>query len=224
MSDITTIVKAALVEADSKRARSKQVEIGASSVGFCKRKAWHIINQTAKTNFDTEKLPAIIGTAVHAAIAEALKEYDVFGEQFDIEFPLEIPELKGNCDLYAKDTKTVWDFKTVTLQSIIKRSWLNKEKKMQVNLYAYMMNQKSPGIVENVGLIAIPRDGKFYNLTTWSEPYDEALALEGLEWLRQVRESSDAPTPEKPATFCSVYCEYFDRKDGIGCPSATPFL
>lgn len=216
--EILKIVQAALVETDAKRARSKQIEIGASSVGGCSRKAWHIINQTTKTNFQTEKLPAIIGTAMHAAVAEALREYDVFGGEFEIEFPLEIPELKGNCDLYVAATKSIWDFKTVTLQSITKKNWLDKQKKMQVNLYGYMKNQRDPGSVEKVGLIAIPRDGKFSQMVAWEDDYDEALALEGLEWLRNVRDANEPPAPQKYQNFCASYCEYFDPSGDVGCP------
>ena len=221
--DIANTLKVALVEQDSKRARSTQREIGASSVGGCARQAWHIINQTPKTNFDTDKLAAIIGTAIHSTISQALQEYDVFGSEFDIEFPLQIPELRGNCDFYVRSTKTIYDWKSVTLKKLADGSWLDKQKKMQVSLYAYMRNQIEPDSVERVGLVAIPRDGRFRDLAVWEDDYNESLALEGLEWLRKVREATQAPKPERTRNFCVNFCEYYDSKGTVGCPSATPY-
>ena len=66
--NIIKTLTTALKEADEQRDRSVQVELGASSVGGCKAQAWHILNQTPKTNHDTESLAAIIGTAMHTAI------------------------------------------------------------------------------------------------------------------------------------------------------------
>ena len=77
--DIVKTLTTALREADSQRERSVQTELGASSVGGCRTQAWHILNQTPKSNFDTESLAAIMGTAMHTVIAEALAAHDVFG-------------------------------------------------------------------------------------------------------------------------------------------------
>ena len=57
--NIYELLSKSLVADDLNRDRSLQVEIGASSVGGCKRQAWHIIQQTPKTNFETETLAAI---------------------------------------------------------------------------------------------------------------------------------------------------------------------
>jgi len=77
--DIVKTLQTALKDADANRGRSKQVALGASSVGGCRRQAWHILQQTPATNHDTENLAAIIGTAIHGAIFEAMKAADILG-------------------------------------------------------------------------------------------------------------------------------------------------
>ena len=217
--DILTTLKSALMENDKVRDRSQQVEIGASSIGGCRRNAWHIINKTPKTNHDTENLSSILGTAIHEAVAKALKAYDIFGDDFEIEFPLEIPELRGNCDFYSAKSKLICDWKSVTLEKISRGTWIDAQKKMQVNLYAYMKNQKEPGSVERVAICAIPRDGKFSDCRVWEDDYDPKLAEKGLAWLEEIRNMSQPPAPERTIRFCANYCPYYDATGEVGCPS-----
>lgn len=216
--EITELLKSALVSADNQRDRSTQVEIGASSIGGCRRQAWNIINQIPKTNYETESLAAILGTATHHAIQEALQKYDVFGDDFMLETPLAIDGLKGNCDFYSRKEKLVADWKTVTLDKLRTGRWLDKQKKIQVNLYAYMLIQAGYE-VERVALVAIPRDGKMNQIVKWEDSYSPELAQEGLAWLQEVRDMKEPPAPERPAfVFCRNYCSWFDETGVNGCP------
>ena len=60
MIDLQDMVIKSLGAYDSQRDRSKQIEIGPSSIGSCSRRVYHDLKQTPKTN-DTEKLAAILG-------------------------------------------------------------------------------------------------------------------------------------------------------------------
>ena len=215
--DIVKTLTTALRDADNNRARSQQTQLGASSVGGCRRQAWHIIQGTPKTNFDTENLAAIIGTAIHSAIHEALVAYDVFGDDFLLEQSFEDQYFKGNCDFYSKSAKTVYDWKSVTLSKLAKGGLPTKQQKMQVNIYASLISQEYP--VERVGLVFIPRDGKLGDIRVWEDNYNPALVEEAREWVADVQSRTEPPAPEKSATFfCRNYCAYWDQEGKIGCP------
>ena len=213
--ELVEVLKSALVQADNARARSEQVEIGASSIGGCRAQAWHIINQTPKTNERTEKLAAIFGTAIHSAIQEALLSFDVFGDDFLLEGEFKTAELKGHCDFYSRENRLVADWKTTTLK------WLQKfptrQQKIQVNLYGYLLRSNGYD-VERVALVGIPRDGKMSDIVKWEDNYSQELVDEGLNWLAEVKAMPTAPLPERPARiFCASYCSYYDPTGEKGC-------
>ena len=214
--EIIKTLTTALNEADSQRDRSTQVELGASSVGGCRAHAWHILNQTPKTNLDTEKLSAIMGTAIHNTIYEALKAYDVFGNDFILEESFSDEFFKGHCDFYSRESETVYDWKTVTLAKLAKGGLPTKQQKIQVNIYASLIAQQYP--VKRVGLVFIPRDGKMKDIVAWEDDYNPKLVDEARIWVAQVKAMETPPPPEKSAAFwCAEYCQFYDRTGEIGC-------
>ena len=214
--EIIKTLTTALNEADSQRDRSTQVELGASSVGGCRAYAWHILNQTPKTNLDTEKLSAIMGTAIHNTIYEALKAYDVFGNDFILEQSFSDEFFKGHCDFYSRESETVYDWKTVTLAKLAKGGLPTKQQKIQVNIYASLIAQQYP--VKRVGLVFIPRDGKMKDIVAWEDDYNPKLVDEARIWVAQVKAMETPPPPEKSAAFwCAEYCQFYDRTGEIGC-------
>lgn len=214
--EIIKTLTAALQEADRARDRSTQVELGASSVGGCRTQAWHILNQTPKTNMETESLAAIMGTAMHSTIYEALKAYDIFGDDFILEEGLSDEYFKGHCDFYSRQSETVYDWKTVTLAKLAKGGLPTKQQKMQVNIYASMIAQKYP--VKRVGLVFIPRDGKMSDIVAWEDDYNPKLVEEAREWVAQVKAMDTPPPPERSAAFfCREYCSYYDVTGVTGC-------
>ena len=213
--DIIKTLTTALKEADNQRARSTQVELGASSVGGCRAQAWHIINQTPKINEGTESLAAILGTAIHNTVQEALQSYDLFGEDYLLEQGFETPELKGHCDFYSRKDKLVVDWKTTSLKNLPK--FPSAQQKMQVQLYGYLLTQNGLE-VETVALCAIPRDGRMRDIKVWQAPYDESVAQEGLQWIAEIKAMECAPPPERSAAFfCRDYCSYYNPSGKIGC-------
>lgn len=195
--------------------RDQQKEIGVSSLGGCRAQAWHIINGTSRTNFGTENLAALMGTAIHSIIQEALNKYDLFGEDFVLEQEIN-GVVKGHADFYSRSSKLLADWKTVTLKKIEGGFKPTTQQKWQVQTYAYMLNQA--GIpVERVALVAIPRDGRKRDITCSEADYDEKTALKALQWLDEVKAMTEAPAPEKPAFFCSDYCQFYDTLGETGC-------
>lgn len=212
--DIHGLLKSALIDNDKARERSMQKEIGASSVYGCSRQAWNIIHEVPKTNHNTESLGAIIGTAVHAVLAEAMAQADPFGDDFLIEQEFKTPELKGHCDLYVKSSKTVIDWKTTTKKNMSR--FPSEQQRMQVQLYGYLLEENGYP-VETVALCAIPRDGWLKDVKVHSEPYNRATALQGIEWVRQLQDQTVPPAPERPKQFCKDFCEFYDATGVKGC-------
>ena len=214
--DIAKTLQAALKDADANRGRSKQVALGASSVGGCRRQAWHILQQTPATNHDTENLAAIIGTAIHGAIFEAMKAADIFGDDFILEENFKDEYFVGNCDFYSRKDEAVYDWKSTTLAKLAKGGLPTKQQKMQVNIYASLISQQYP--VKTVGLVFIPRDGKMSDIKVWQSDYDLKLVEEARAWVADVKSRTEPPAPENSARyFCSSYCKFYDPTGEIGC-------
>jgi hypothetical protein len=220
MIDLNNLLSKSLNAYDKNRDRSKQVEIGPSSIGGCRRQVYYQLQQTPVTNPDTESLAAILGTFIHSGIADAIKREDPFGDNFLIEQAFEYEGLKGHVDLFIKDAGLVVDWKTTKKKSL--RYFPSDQQRMQVQLYGFLL-EKNGHKVNEVALVAVARDGEMNDIRTHKEPYDEQIALAGLKWLEEVKElakNNTPPAPEKWAGFCANYCSYYDASGANGCPGS----
>jgi hypothetical protein len=221
--DIKEMLAKAVTAYDGQRDRSKQVKIGPSAIGGCRRRVYHNIMRTPTTNDTTmNSLPAIMGTYIHAGIAEAITREDPFGDNFLIEQQFETEKITGNVDLFIKDIGLVVDWKTTKVKSM--RYSPSKSNIYQVQVYGWILEQNGHKVNE-VALVYIPRDGDIADIRVHREAYSEEIALEGLKWLDEIYNIVDAsaqpPAPEEKVFFCSRYCSYYDPTGEIGCPSTT---
>lgn len=210
---------ASLIAADDSRDRSKQTAVGVSSLGDCKRKVWHMSKGDAGTNA-TLRLPAILGTAIHAAIEKALPQDGAL-----IEHRVEIDGYPPATIDYYRDGEVI-DWKTIKLSGA--PYFVSKQKRWQIQTYGYLLSLQGYE-VKQVTLIGIPRDGTENDIITYSEPYDPQIALDAFDWLREVQAAETAPAPERePISFCSNYCQFYGSlcagitKDLSGEPIADP--
>ena len=218
MTEIKKMLVGALTGHDAQRDRSLQVDIGPSAVGDCKRRVFMNITQAPKVN-QTEKLAAIMGTFIHAGIADAIKREDPFGDNFMIEWEFAVEGLRGHVDLYIKDKAQIVDWKTTKVKSL--RYFPSLQQRLQVQLYGYLVS-KNGYPVKNVSLVAIARDGGAEDIREHTEPYDPEMAKQGLEWISNLQEmaaNGEIPEPEKDVFFCRSYCDYYDETGVNGCPS-----
>ena len=74
MTDLNSLLTKSLTAFDANRDRSKQVEIGPSSLGGCRRQVYYNLIAQPVTNPETESLAAILGTFIHSGISEAIVE------------------------------------------------------------------------------------------------------------------------------------------------------
>ena len=217
---IQEMLTKSLLAHDAQRDRSKQIEIGPSSIYGCKRRVWHDLMGTEKTNLDTESLAAILGTFIHAGIEKAIRREDPFGDNFIIEEEVSHGDLKGHVDLFIKDQGMVVDWKTTKVKSL--RYFPSDQQKMQVQVYGWLLSQNGH-TVNQVSLVAIPRDGKMGEIKTHTEDYNPEVALKGLDWLNSIKDmvtnGEVPPEPTERLLFCRGYCSYFDASGEVGCPS-----
>lgn len=197
-------------------ARSLQVNIGPSEIGGCRRATWNRLHDVTKTNPNTLGLAGIMGTAIHAYIHEAFEKQDPFNDRYLLEHEVAYGDLMGHVDMYDIEKMEVVDWKTTKKVGLA--YFPSKQQRWQVQLYGYLL-EKNNKPVKTVTLVAIPRDGDERDIVYHSEPYDESIALEALEWLRDVKATELAPAPERDLSFCKLYCVYYDSTGEVGCPS-----
>ena len=209
--DIKELLVKALHEKENKRGRSTQVQIGPSELGGCRRKVWYRLNGQPETNDNEVKLAAIMGTAIHTAIENALAD----NQEVLLEKTVEFGGMKAHVDCFIPGTGDVVDWKTVKVKNL--SYFPSEQQRWQVQVYGYLISKSGLGKVQNVNLVAIPRDGDERDILVHSEPYDEAIALEALNWLEAIRTTQEAPAPERHESYCKSYCKFYDASGEMGC-------
>ena len=209
-TDPKELLLTALKAGDAKRSRSTQVQIGPSEVGGCRRKVWYRLNDQPETNDNELKLAAIMGTAIHAEIEKALAD----NKDVLIETEVEYNGMKAHIDCFVPGTGDVIDWKTSKVKNL--SYFPSNQQRWQVQLYGYLLS-KNGYTVNRVSLVAIARDGDERDIKVHTEDYNEAIALEALNWLSAVKEAKEAPAPEKDASYCQFYCKFYDATGQMGC-------
>ena len=209
--DIKELLIKSLHEKENKRGRSTQVQIGPSELGGCRRKVWYRLNGQPETNDNEVKLAAIMGTAIHTAIENALAD----NQEVLLEKTVEFGGMKAHVDCFIPGTGDVVDWKTVKVKNL--SYFPSEQQRWQVQVYGYLIDKSGLGKVQNVNLVAIPRDGDERDILVHSEPYDEAIALEALNWLEAIRTTQEAPAPERHESYCKSYCKFYDASGEMGC-------
>lgn len=208
---IDEILIKALTAYDKSRERSQQVEIGVSQIGGCRRAVWFQLHNEPKVN-QTLKLPALMGTAIHKMIEEALTlEVETNWADYEIEKEIEYDGLKGHIDLYIPSVGAVVDWKSTKKDSL--GYFPKTQQRQQVHLYGYLLEQNGYEI-KTVTLVGIARDGDERDVKIHTEEYNREFALDGIKWLSEVKASDMPPAPERYApSWCTFYCPYY----GVNC-------
>ena len=215
MTDPKELLLQVLRDKDAGRARSKQTQVGPSELGGCRRKVWYRLNDQPETNDNELKLSAIMGTAIHAEIEKAITIADPKGEKYWVETSVEYNGMKAHIDLYIPETGDVIDWKTVKVKNL--SYFPSLQQRWQVQVYGYLLDKSGKGSPRTVNLVAIARDGDERDVRVHSEPYDPKLAEDALNWLSAIKESADAPGPERDQNYCKFYCKYYDESGEMGC-------
>ena len=214
MTDAKELLLSVLHQKDASKSRSKQKQVGPSEIGGCRRKVWYRLNDQPETNENLSKLAAIMGTAIHAEIEKSIASVDPTGQKYMVETEVEYGDIKAHVDLFVPETGDVIDWKTVKVKNL--SYFPSTQQRWQVQVYGYLLS-KNGYKVNRVSLCAIARDGDERDVKVHTEDYDEAMALEALNWLEVVKATETAPEPEKDEFFCQSYCQFYDASGQLGC-------
>jgi hypothetical protein len=214
ITDPKELLLSVLHAKDASRDRSTQTQVGPSEIGGCRRKVWYRLNSQPHTNDNQSKLAAIMGTAIHAAIEDAIQHLDPEGKDYLVESEVAHGDMKAHVDLFIPSTGAVIDWKTSKVKNL--SYFPSTQQRWQVQLYGYLLS-KNGYDVKTVNLVAIARDGDEKNVKVHTEDYSEEIALTAMAWLEEVKAMTELPEPEKDSNFCKNYCQYYDESGMMGC-------
>jgi hypothetical protein len=176
---------ALLLLADQRRPRTRQLEIGFSDLGSCRKRTGYKLALTPHVNL-AGNIQAMIGTAVHDAIAGVMAEIAEDGDL--VNHKVEYAGIRGELDRYEAATRTVVDTKTTSSRWLehIKLHGPDDGHVWQCAGYgAGLIKQGVP--VERIRIEYLARDtGEEYPFEKALDPRD---IREALEWLKMVRDS-----------------------------------
>lgn len=181
------IIEIAL-RAERSSARSNQVQIGPSEVGNpCDRRLAYRLTGTPHVNTAFDPWPAVVGTAVHAWMEDAVNGWNwahTDNPEWLPEQTLQIDNgtVLGHSDLYRAKTCTVVDYKTAgpDVMKKVRENGPPPHYVVQAQIYGLGFVQ-SGRCVERVALAFLPRAGWLRDMFVWSTPYDESVARSALQ-------------------------------------------
>lgn len=174
---------------DARRPRSMQRDFGVSELGECHRRAGYRLAGVEPTN-PSSSVQAVIGTAVHEAIAAVFRQLQAEGlipAEDLVEEEVRFAGILGHLDRYDHAAASIDDTKTTTsrwLEQSIKIYGPPLKHRWQVNVYgAALVARGLP--VRQVRIDYLARDtGEEW---TWTGPFEPHLVRDALEWLRGIQ-------------------------------------
>lgn len=215
--------------------RQVQVHLGPSELGVeCDRQVVHKLLQLPDTNHVTDPWPSIVGTAVHAWLADAFTAADP--ARWIAENRVSpVPEHPGTADLYDTRHQRVIDHKCLGSSTHDKLRTQGPPRHYYVQLLLYALGYIRAGFpVTSVAIAAWPRTGSnLAGLYVWHHVITDAdwdlvslvlketktrkdyaaLVQAGLLTIDQVPR-----TPTDGCYFCPAYRPEAARDGGPGCP------
>lgn len=186
-------LSAALVAYDQGSARSQQVAVGPSEIGVgCDRRLAYALRNAPRQPNNTVPWAPILGTALHAHIAEALRAAnDAAGR---VRFLVEqrvwpAPDLSGSTDAYDIDTETVIDWKLVgksTMEKARRPAGPSRQYVVQAHTYGrgWQRLGRDPKWVR---IVFLPRwSHTITDAYEWTAPYSRLTAEQALQRVREL--------------------------------------
>ena len=183
---------------EGSRDRSQQTDIGPSGIGDpCTRcLARGVLGMTLTRDFD-DPWCRIIGTAVHAWLADALEHVNTNSPEATYKTETRVhphPDVMpkgGSADLYDAVHKTVIDHKVVGAEQLRKYKLNGPGQKYRVQAHVYGLGfHRTGAAVEHVAVAFWQRGGRLSDLYVWTEPYDPQIALDAINRYRTIRDQA----------------------------------
>lgn len=191
-------LRGVLIDYEHQRPRSQQVALGPSELGTpCAQQIARKLVDPVRSRPHEPLWASFQGTAVHGLMDKVIAFWNA---QEGRERWLPIARLQvadgitGEADAYDTDHETVVDWKHVgvtALKELRDKGTVSPEYRVQAHLYGrgYALLGRP---VRAVRLVLLSRSWKFDDSEEWTEPYNEALALEAIERYRQIKAHMDA--------------------------------
>ena len=226
--------------AEQQNPRSRQIMIGPSEIGtLCDRRIAYRLAQVPACNTDFDPWAAIVGTAIHSWLDDAVNDWMTAhgSSDWSTETQLIIDRfVKGHADLYSHEHAAVIDYKTVgpDVMKKIRRDGPPLGYQIQTHVYGYGFEQQGHQ-VERVCLVFLPRAGWLRDMYIWCSDYSRELAVTAMTRIQliaqQILDLNTLMYPDKwndieavPSNECG-FCPYYDPgrgkdhgADDKGCP------
>lgn len=233
-----------IVRQASRQPRSVQLFLGPSELGAeCDRQVIGKMIAAPRTNHVSDPWPSIVGTAVHAWLAEKFRlENELNGT---LRWLTETrvaphPQHPGTADLFDLLEAALVDWKILGPTSIDKvRSPDGPSRRYKVQLLLYALGFRNYGArVDRIALVALPRTAATLDaIYVWEHPCDpaaddaliaEVLRVTGIrrmiaaEILKGGMRIEEVPiTPDSDECFFCPFYRPQAIRDGVGCPGTT---
>ena len=199
-----------LLAMDAARPRTQQREMGISGLGKCRRRAgYQVQGYDPDPGYQTGGIQAVLGTAIHQALAEAAARELPGAEPESLE--VEFGGLVGHPDLYY--LRTVRDNKTLGYAMQVenrRQSGPAMSERWQVHVYgAALILAGWP--VERVEIDYLARDSGDEYL--FAEDFSVDVVAQAMAWLHDVRTSPVELLPRdfRPDSATCRGCQFFGR-------------
>lgn len=172
-----------IIWADRNSARSLQAEPGPSELGTpCDRRIAYRLAQVPAVNLHWDRLPAIIGTAMHRWLEDGVQRWSkAHGSTgWGTEKRVAVDEfISGNSDLFHYYNGVVIDWKTASadIMKKVKEDLSLHKPEYIIQIMLYGLGYEKAGLtVTDVALVFIPRAGRLRDMYVWTVPYDRTIA------------------------------------------------
>lgn len=225
----------AIIHADRSAPRSLQTALGPSEIGepCARRLAYRLMNEP-RTNTTGDPWAAIVGTSVHAWLADAFTQANErLGRiRYLIETRVQVRAgLSGSCDLYDADRATIIDHKVVGPTNLRNYRINGPTEQYRIQAHTYGLGYTLLGLpVEHVALAFYPRSSDLSNLHVWTEPFNATIVHDALTKHDAIIEllcaldvehhpANYQHIPKTPGHRCN-YCPWLKPgpDTGAGCP------
>lgn len=226
-------------------ARTLQKHLGPSELGTpCDRQVVGKLIGEPVTNHVVDPWPSIVGTSVHAWLADAFTAWNVrhgFARWLAEQRVIPHPAHSGTADLYDGVEQAVVDHKILGESSMAKvRSAAGPSLRYQIQLLLYGKGYRVLGLpVTRVALAAYPRTAASLDgLYVWERAtgdHDDALIDEvfrltdrrkalaaDVQSGRRSLDDIDIAPDDDECYFCEFYRPQSKRDGGPGCPGTRP--
>lgn len=230
--DIIEVVQWAF--ANSKR--SQQTQLGCSEVGHpCDRRLAYRIAGMIPGGFANDPWPAVVGTAVHSWMEDAVNAFQEAHNLQHLATEMEVHPnvfVKGHTDLYDARRKLVLDWKFPSPDNLrkMRQEGPPEQYRTQVRLYG-LGHLRAGRAVDRVGIVALGRQGWLKDMWVWTEAFDATLAMQALQRVDRIGAKLLRSNLEDPATWQGIeaqpdrlcsWCPFYRRNLVVagrdGCP------